>query len=103
MLDLETLILIFKACLKSSTNESHLKKDTWEKVSRSEYFEMKWVCKFNYEGEILKDLSTIQETTEVDEELVKSVVYGDDHLQEQRINEMNNEISTLKTKEKELK
>ena len=71
-------------------------------INPEEYFQKKWSCKFQYEGDQFSEQFPAEETVEIDGDFLKKVVYGEDKLRELKLAETKKEMSNLRSKEKEL-
>ena len=93
-------------------NVDYMKKDLWNLIPTHEKFLKKLFCIFNYVNEesesgdeIPDDSSYVDLKTPngVNQELVKSVVYGESRILEKKVQAAKQEITLLKVKEKELR
>lgn len=94
------------ACLENQLNVEYFKKDFLNMVPLGEKFEKKIPCHFQ-EIQSIENSSDQEDhsaISEVDEQLVKRIVYGDELMEkEKKLLEANKELSALKLKERELK
>lgn len=95
------------ACLENQLNIEYLKKDLLNLVPLNEKFEKKIPCHFHcidlINGKAEKEQQDFSAVSEVDHDLLRQIVLGEDKIMEKKLMEANKELSALKLKERELK